>query len=115
MAFAAETCFSCAMPQPKTAPLLPKNLVAFVEHSPAFVAAHEREKWLGLFAESALIEDPVGSPPAPKASGKLGAFWDTFIAPHQIKFEIRRDYAIGRDLFRDALIHTRIGRSIRID
>jgi hypothetical protein len=103
------------MPQPRTVPLLPKNLVAFVERSPQFVAAHDREKWLGLFAETALIEDPVGSPPAPKAGGMLGAFWDTFIAPHQIQFEIRRDYAIGRDLFRDALIHTRIGRSIRID
>jgi len=92
-----------------------EDLLAVVERSPQSVAAHDRESWLALFGDEALIEDPVGSPPARKATGALGRFWDTFIAPHEIRFEVRRDHVIGRDVFRDAIIHTRIGPHIAID
>lgn len=92
-----------------------QELLAMVERSPEHVAKHERERWLGLFADDAVVEDPVGSPPAPKASGALGRFWDTFIAPHDIRFEVRHDYVLGRDVFRDAVIKTRIGPKIAID
>ena len=91
------------------------ELLAIVERSPEWVAVHHRENWLALFRDDALIEDPVGSPPAPKAPGTLGRFWDTFIAPHEIRFEIRRDHVIGRDVFRDAIIHTRITPHVAID
>jgi len=92
-----------------------QELLAVVERSPEWVAAHHREKWLALFASDALVEDPVGSPPARKATGALGRFWDTFIAPHEIRFEVRRDHVIGRDVFRDAVIHTRIGPHVSIE
>ena len=92
-----------------------EDLLALVERSPQSVAAHDRESWLALFGDEALIEDPVGSPPARKATGALGRFWDTFIAPHDIRFEVRRDHFIGRDVFRDAVIHTRIGPRITIE
>jgi SnoaL-like protein len=92
-----------------------QELLAVVERSPEHVAAHDRERWLALFGEDALVEDPVGSPPAPKATGKLARFWDTFIAPHEIRFEVRRDHVIGRDVFRDAVIHTRINPHVAID
>ncbi len=92
-----------------------EELLAVVERSPEWVAAHHRENWLALFRDDALVEDPVGSPPARKATGALGRFWDTFIAPHQIRFEVRRDHVIGRDVFRDAVIHTRIGPHVAIE
>ncbi len=92
-----------------------QELLAVVERSPEWVAAHHRENWLALFGDDALVEDPVGSPPARKATGALARFWDTFIAPHEIRFEVRRDHVIGRDVFRDAVIHTRIGPRIAIE
>jgi hypothetical protein len=92
-----------------------QQLLEVVTRSPAHVAEHDRDKWLGLFSAAALVEDPVGSPPARKDTGALGRFWDTFIAPHDIRFNVRRDHFLGRDVFRDALIHTRIGSKIKID
>jgi hypothetical protein len=86
-----------------------------VERSPAWVAVHHRENWLALFGDDALVEDPVGSPPARKATGTLARFWDTFIAPHEIRFEVLRDHVIDRDVFRDVVIHTRIGPHVAID
>lgn len=90
-------------------------LHAVVERSPACVAAHDREGWLGLFSAEALIEDPVGSAAAPKAGGVLGRFYDTFIAPHQIRFAIRRDHYLGLDVFRDAVIHTRVRPGVEVE
>jgi hypothetical protein len=92
-----------------------EQLLAIVERSPEWVAAHHRENWLALFGDDALVEDPVGSPPARKATGALARFWDTFIAPHQIRFEVRRDHVIGRDVFRDVVIHTRISPHVAIE
>mgnify|MGYP000541235835 CR=1 FL=1 len=90
-------------------------LHAVVERSPACVAAHDREGWLALFGAAAWIEDPVGSAVVPKASGALGRFYDTFIAPHQIKFAIRRDHYLGIDVFRDAVIHTRVRPGVEVE
>jgi hypothetical protein len=93
----------------------PEQLLAVVERSPQLVAIHDRQGWLDLFSDDAVVEDPIGSPPALKASGLLGRFWDTFIAPHQIEFEVKRDLFSGRDVFRDVIIHTRITDRVQID
>jgi hypothetical protein len=93
----------------------PQEIMSVVERSPENVAKHDREQWLGLFSDAALVEDPMGSPPARKDTGALGRFWDTFIAPHDIRFEVARDHFMGHDVFRDAIIHTRIGPKIKID
>jgi hypothetical protein len=90
-------------------------LHAVVERSPACVAVHDREGWLGLFGDEAFIEDPVGSAAAAKADGTLGRFYDTFIAPHQIRFAIRRDHYLGTDVFRDAVIHTRVRPGVEVE
>jgi hypothetical protein len=92
-----------------------EQLLRVVERSPQHVAVHDREQWLGLFSDGALVEDPVGSPPARKDTGALGRFWDTFIAPHEIRFAVRRDHVLGHDVFRDAVIHTRINSALAID
>jgi hypothetical protein len=92
-----------------------EELLAVVKRSPEAVFAHRREDWIGLFSDDGVVEDPIGSPPAPVANGVLGRFWDTFIAPHEIVFEVHHDYIVGRDVFRDVIIHTRIGPKILID
>lgn len=88
---------------------------SLVEKSPEFVRAHDRAGWLGLFGADGYIEDPVGAPPASVADGTLGRFWDTFIGPNEVVFEVLADYQVGRALFRDVVIHTRIGESVRVD
>ena len=87
---------------------------AVIARSPACVAVHDREGWLALFADAAFIEDPVGSAPAAKVNGVLGRFYDTFIAPHDIRFEILRDYFLGNDVFRDVIIHTRVRPGVEV-
>ena len=92
-----------------------EEVLAVVERSPAAVAVHDRAAWLALFSEDAVVEDPVGSPPAPKRDGTLGRFYDAFIAPHDIRFEIRRDHFLGDDVFRDAIIHTTVRKGVKVD
>jgi hypothetical protein len=97
-------------------PHLPHDIIAFIDQSPACVAAHRKEAWLGLFAEDAVVEDPVGTPPARKADGTLSRFWDTFIGPNAVRFEILADRVQGSDVLREAVIHTRMrgGASISV-
>lgn len=90
------------------------TLLALVARSPACVAAHDREGWLSLFAEDAAIEDPVGSPPAPKSDGTLGRFWDAFIAPNSIYFDVSADHTTPRSTLRDATIHTRTPSGVTV-
>lgn len=73
-----------------------------------------REAWLELFADDALIEDPVGvSPLDPEGKGHRGkaaisAFWDTFIGPNHISFDIRHSYAAGNEVANVGTITTRM-------
>lgn len=68
------------------------------------VQGKTKDAWLALFAEDALIEDPVGiSPLDPEGKGHRGraaisAFWDTFIGPNQISFDIWHSYAAGNEV-----------------
>ena len=65
--------------------------------------ASERAKaaWLDLYAEDALIQDPVGvSPLDPTGLGHRGQaalarFWDTVIAPGRMTYVIRESYPCG--------------------
>jgi len=68
------------------------------------VEGKTKEAWLSLFTDDAFIEDPVGiSPLDPEGKGHrgntaIGVFWDTFIGPNQIKFDIRQSYACGNEV-----------------
>lgn len=68
------------------------------------VEAKTKDAWVALFAEDAVIEDPVGvSPLDPEGKGHVGkaaisAFWDMHIAPNHIRFEIRGSYAAGNEV-----------------
>ena len=82
------------------------TILALVERSPRCVGAHDRDGWLALFSDDAWIEDPVGSPQAHKRTGVLARFWEAFIAPNRIRFEVSADHTFGAGTFRDAVIHT---------
>ncbi len=63
--------------------------------------------WLGIFGSLHVVEDPVGSRPVRSSeSGGLGRFWDTFIAPNKIEFEVVNDWIDGFDVVRDVTIVT---------
>ena len=65
------------------------------------VEAGDRERWLALFTETAVVQDPIGpSPFDPEGTGHRGpeaiaAFYDTVIANGKVSFEIRESYAAG--------------------
>ena len=67
----------------------------------AAVEAGDRDGWLALFAEDAVVEDPIGpSPLDPEGSGRRGraaiaAFWDDIISIGPVRFTIRESYACG--------------------
>jgi len=78
------------------------------------VAAKDREGWLALFAEDALVEDPVGpSPLSPEGTGHrgrdaIGAFWDMTIALIDVEFDIRGSYSAGNECANVGVIHSRL-------
>jgi steroid Delta-isomerase len=66
--------------------------------------AGDRAGWLALYADDAVVEDPVGpsiwDPQGQGHRGKaaLAAFWDLAIAPNRgLRFELRERYPGGVD------------------
>jgi ketosteroid isomerase-like protein len=70
--------------------------------SMAAVEVHDREAWLGLFADDAVVQDPIG-PSAYDPEGKghrgleaIAAFYDNVIAANEsIKFTIQQSFLCG--------------------
>jgi hypothetical protein len=75
-----------------------------------YVHSKNREGWLDLYAEDAIIEDPIGvSPIDPEGKGHRGpaareAFWDNFIAPASINIDILDSYAAGMEVANHVVI-----------
>ena len=70
--------------------------------SMAAVEAHDRQAWLDLFTEDAVVEDPIGpSPFDPEGGGHRGieaiaAFYDNVIAANEsVTFTIRQSFLCG--------------------
>ncbi|HZM55030.1 MAG TPA: nuclear transport factor 2 family protein [Acidimicrobiales bacterium] len=70
--------------------------------SMAAVEAHDREAWLALFADDAVVEDPVGpSLFDPEGAGHRGAeeiaaFYDAVVGANEsITFDIRQSFLCG--------------------
>jgi len=91
--------------------------------SQAAVAAKDRSAWLALFADDAVVQDPIGpSPLDPGGAGHRGAaaiaaFYDTVIATaEQITFEIERSYLCGDEVADVGVIRTVLpgGRQIAV-
>jgi hypothetical protein len=77
------------------------------------VHAKDRDGWLGLFADDAVVQDPIGpSPFDPEGNGHRGpeaiaAFYDTVIAPSDaITFEIEQSYLCGAEVADVGIIRT---------
>jgi ketosteroid isomerase-like protein len=70
----------------------------------AAVEAGDRDGWLALFADGAVVEDPIGvSPLDPEGKGRHGkdeiaAFYDTIVAPNPVRFQIIASYAAGDEV-----------------
>ncbi|MEZ5321767.1 MAG: nuclear transport factor 2 family protein [Microthrixaceae bacterium] len=68
------------------------------------VEAGDREAWLALFGDDAVVEDPIGpSPFDPTGEGHRGIgairrFYDTVIAPNSVRFDIHSSHAGGDEV-----------------
>ncbi len=69
------------------------------------IERRDREGWLALFSELALVEDPVGpSTLDPTGQGHRGHqaianFYDTVIAPNEsVSFEVRQSFECGDEV-----------------
>ena len=81
--------------------------------SRAAVHARDRDGWLDLFADDALVQDPIGpSPFDPEGTGHHGRdaiarFYDEVIAPSQaVDFEISESYLCGDEVADVGIIRT---------
>ena len=69
--------------------------------SQRLVREDERDAWLALFSDDAIIQDPVGTSPLdPSGKGHRGKeaitkFYDTVIAGSKARFEVEKSYAAG--------------------
>jgi len=74
------------------------------QRSMAAVTAGDRDGWLSLFAEDAVLEDPIGpSSFDPDGAGHHGreaiaAFWDDVISMGRVEFDVRESYACGNEV-----------------
>jgi hypothetical protein len=88
------------------------KIIALVDASPELVGKHDREGWLRLFSMNAIVQDPVGAGPNRKdkdlRKGKdaLGRFYDIFIGPNKIKFDVHQDIVVGDEMMREVSINT---------
>ena len=79
------------------------------------VARKAKDEWLALFADDAVVEDPVGPSffdaegAGHRGKGALGDFWDLAIAPvEQFTFRIRDSFAAGNACANVATFSTRL-------
>jgi steroid Delta-isomerase len=89
------------------------NARELARRSQAAVAAKDRGAWLALFADDAVVQDPIGpSPLDPSGAGHRGpaaiaAFYDTVIATaERITFEIEHSYLCGDEVADVGVIRT---------
>lgn len=100
-----------------------EELLAQVQKSPAAVAIHDKNAWMSIFAKYHIVEDPVGSAPhiggiydaasGQRGYGALSRFFDTFIAPNQIAFDIKRDMICGNHVARDLTINIHMSDKVQ--
>ena len=85
------------------------------QRSIAAVQAKDRAAWLALFAEDAVVEDPVGpswlDPSGEGHRGReaIGRFYDTTIATLEgVRFEIVDSFAAGDEVANVGTIHLQL-------
>jgi steroid delta-isomerase len=92
--------------------------------SMAAVEVHDRVGWLALFAEDAVVQDPIGpSVFDPEGKGHRGpeaiaAFYDNVIAANEsIKFSIRQSFLCGDEVANVGVIRITFagGSAVEVD
>ncbi|MEO6471841.1 MAG: hypothetical protein ABIR57_08060 [Aeromicrobium sp.] len=92
------------------------EVLALVRSSPTYVAAQDKTGWIGIFGDQYIVEDPVGSRPVrSEDAGALERFWDTFIAPNEIEFQVAQDWVDGFDVIRDVTIVTTLRPGVVVE
>lgn len=88
-----------------------------VEASPAAVAAHDKDAWTALFARDGAVHDPVGPPPQTDPEA-IARFYDMFIAPNTIVFEVEHDLILPGEreglMIRDLTVHTTMSTGVTL-
>lgn len=83
-------------------------LLATAKASPEAAGRHDKAGWLSLFSADAVVEDPVGSAPHRRRGAgddaALGCFYDAFIAPNGIVFDVVMDIVVPGAVVRDVVI-----------
>jgi ketosteroid isomerase-like protein len=82
------------------------------QRSAAAVQAKDKNAWLALFADDAVVQDPVGKSfldetgEGHRGLDAIGAFFDNNIAPvESIRFELHDSFAAGDEVANVATIH----------
>lgn len=91
----------------------PDSLLAAVQQSPILVAAHDRAAWCSLYATDGQVNDPVGSRPH-TGRAAIERFYDTFIAPNSITFDVQHDMVCGMSVMRDLTIETIMSTGVKL-
>jgi ketosteroid isomerase-like protein len=83
------------------------------------VESGDREGWLGLFADDAVVEDPIGvSGFDPEGKGHRGidaiaTFYDNVISKSPVQFTVRESHAAGNECANVYTITTDLGGGSR--
>jgi steroid delta-isomerase len=86
---------------PVTDPDAPVHLAG--KRSREAAMARDKEAWLALFADDAIVEDPIGpshfDPDGKGHRGKeaIARFFDMAIAPSQLEFHFEQTYQCGNE------------------
>lgn len=101
-----------------------QTLLQQVEKSPQAVSVHDKAAWLELFATQSIIEDPVGSRPhiagvydsasGQRGKAQLARFYETFIAPNKIRFDVHQNIVSGSHVMRDLDIHIQMADKVHL-
>lgn len=87
-------------------------LLRTAKASPEIAGQHDKAKWLSLYADDAVVEDPVGTPASHggrregRLGDELGRFYEAFIEPSGIEMVVRKDIVCDMHVFRAVDIHT---------
>ena len=91
----------------------PEALLAAVQQSPILVAKHDRAAWCSLYAAEGQVNDPIGSRPH-TGRAAIERFYDTFIAPNTITFDVHQDIVCGMSVMRDLTIETVMSTGVKL-
>ena len=84
------------------------------------VMGKDRAAWIDLFADDAVVQDPVGVSPLDSSGGghrgkeAIGRFWDMVIAPGNVEMIVRESYPAGDECANVVTIVNRMPGGIEI-